>query len=333
MRFFRLICTLTASLLTLCPSLDAKERKGDALPAEGEFLEQLHQRDSILIGDQLRYGFRLDAIPDGTRIHLPEWSGELSESVEIIREWQTDTIRVHKQKKGHPALLDLESYVTLTSFDEGLFELPPISISLIYEDGVVDTREFESQFLDVKTMPVDTATFVVHELKGQIRYPVTFKELLPWILGFLGVGALIAALVYLVVWIVRRRRGEDLRPKEPAHIVALRKLDSFRGEKYWEPDKQKFFYTGVTDALREYICSRYEVSAMEMTTAEIFDSIKDREISPELYNSLKDLFERSDFVKFAKHAATKEENASAVPLAVRFVTETYQREIEEETKK
>ena len=39
------------------------------------------------------------------------------------------------------------------------------------------------------------------------------------------------------------------------------------------------------------------------------------------------LFERADYVKFAKYVATNEENASAVPLAVRFVTTTYQAEV------
>ncbi|MBR0361054.1 MAG: hypothetical protein IIX35_01595, partial [Paraprevotella sp.] len=38
----------------------------------------------------------------------------------------------------------------------------------------------------------------------------------------------------------------------------------------WVPEKQKAFYSGITDALREYIAARYGISAMEMTTAEIF---------------------------------------------------------------
>ncbi len=317
-------------MLTLvCSYAQAREKTA---AQEGMFLEQLQARDSILIGDQLRYGFRLNAVPEGTRLHLPEWSETLVTDVDILDEWRIDTLKVHKQKKGKPSLLDLEAAITITSFEDALYELPAISVSLLYSDGVVDTRDYEPEFLDVKTMPVDTATFEIHEIKGQIRYPVTFKEVLPWLLGGIGIGGLIAGLVVLIIWLVRRRRTEEQRKKEPAHIVALRKLDALRGDKYWADDKQKFFYSGVTDALREYIDSRYGVSAMEMTTSEIFDGLKDKELSPELYNSLKDLFERSDFVKFAKHAASKEENASAVPLAVRFVTETYQKEIEDESK-
>ena len=45
---------------------------------------------------------------------------------------------------------------------------------------------------------------------------------------------------------------------------------------------------------------------------------------------MKDLFERADFVKFAKYIATPEDNATVLPQAVRFVTATYQSQVEEE---
>jgi hypothetical protein len=118
--------------------------------------------------------------------------------------------------------------------------------------------------------------------------------------------------------------------REPAHIVALRKLDQFRGNRLWAPEKQKLFYSGVTDTLREYIAARYGISAMEMTTAEIFDDMKATDAPEELLREMKELFERADFVKFAKFVASEEDNAAALPVAVRFVTETYQAEIETE---
>ena len=96
----------------------------------------------------------------------------------------------------------------------------------------------------------------------------------------------------------------------------------------WAPEKQKVFYSGITDALREYISERYGIGAMEMTTAEIFNDMKATDAPAELQAELKELFERADFVKFAKFVASDEDNASALPLAVRFVTATYQMEVE-----
>ena len=66
---------------------------------------------------------------------------------------------------------------------------------------------------------------------------------------------------------------------------------------------------------------------MEMTTAEIFEDLKGAEIPEDLYAQMKDLFERADFVKFAKFTATDEENATVLPQAVHFVTATYEQEI------
>ena len=40
--------------------------KGRLIPAEGAFLEQLQERDSVLVADQLLYGFRLDGVTEGT---------------------------------------------------------------------------------------------------------------------------------------------------------------------------------------------------------------------------------------------------------------------------
>jgi hypothetical protein len=110
--------------------------------------------------------------------------------------------------------------------------------------------------------------------------------------------------------------------------VALRKLDKYRGSRMWVPEKQKDFYSGVTDALREYISARYDIGAMEMTSSEIFAEMKSTDVPKDLQDELKDLFERSDFVKFAKYVASDDDNATVLPLAVRFVTETYQADIE-----
>ena len=105
--------------------------------------------------------------------------------------------------------------------------------------------------------------------------------------------------------------------------------NAFRSNAMWVPEKQKVFYTGVTDALREYISRRFGIGAMEMTTAELFEAAKTIEDFPsDMLAELKELFETADFVKFAKYVASDEDNASAVPKAVRFVTQTYQSELE-----
>ena len=170
---------------------------------------------------------------------------------------------------------------------------------------------------------MDTTTYVIHDIKGQINYPLTLAEILPYILAFWGV-----AVAVILIWalISSRRRKEEGKTvyKDPPYIVALRKLERYRGEKYWAHDKQKTMYSGITDALREYIDSRYGIDAPEMTTAELFAGLRETDMPADLYAEMKALFETADLVKFAKAYASDEENAAAVPSAVRFVTSTYQ---------
>lgn len=321
---FQYLALTTLALL----SFVAFAKKGELVYQKGAFLKQLQERDSILIADQLLYGFDLNGVEEGTMFAFPQLQDTLMEGVEIVRGWHLDTLNLKKGKNGTPNVYDLRGGIVITSFDQGQYALPPLSMQRMTKDGVVDTLVFDSQLLDVKTMPVDTATFQLHEIKGQIKYPITFKEVLPWVGAVLGILGVIALIVWLVIR-YSKKRGAEAEKKEPAHIVAFRKLDKYKGNKMWAPEKQKAFYSGVTDALREYIDARYDIGAMEMTTADIMKELKKTDISEELQIGLKELFERADYVKFAKYIASDEENAAALPLAVRFVASTYQMEVEE----
>ncbi|MBQ1656111.1 MAG: hypothetical protein II053_04320 [Bacteroidales bacterium] len=307
----------------------------DIVPSGDATLQQLQKRDSILIADQIRYGVTIEDVKAGEKIALPDFSAASNDTLTILGGWQLDTLVNGKAVRSRNAKaaarllrkpFALKASIVLVPFEEGHYALPDVPV--IRES---DTLVFKGLEMDVKTMPVDTATFEIHDIKGQILYPVTFKELLPWI----GGGLLAAALIALAVWLIVRaskRKAEALKPKDPAYIVALRELDKYRSDKYWAPDKQKAFYSGITDALKFYMDERFGVDAPEMTTAELFDALKsDKDITPEMYSSLKELFERADFVKFAKHIASEQENAAALPLAVRFVTTTYQTDLEKET--
>ncbi|MGM9737977.1 MAG: hypothetical protein ACI3ZT_06145 [Candidatus Cryptobacteroides sp.] len=290
------------------------------------FLRQMQKRDSVLIADQLEYGFRMDNVAAGTKLMLPDYREGFIDSVSVLTAWRLDTLKLAK-KTG---TADISGSVLITSFDEGTYALPDIQVLRIMPDGQADTLIFKGQELDVRTMPVDTAVFKPHDIRGQIRYPLTFKEILPYILAFQLLAAL-AVLIWALA-VSRKKHGAETggAVKDPPYIVALRQLDKFRGNKYWAPDKQKFFYSGVTDVLREYIAARFGVGAMEMTTAEIFEGLKDKEIAPELMEEARELFLMSDLVKFAKMTVSDEDNVKAVPSAVRFVTATWKAEEEKE---
>lgn len=294
----------------------------DVLPCGEAFMKPLQPRDSVLIADQFEYGFEVDGVEPGTLFMLQDSDMFDSDSLVLVRDWQIDTVRHSK------AGMDIKGSVVVAPFEEGLHKLPGIAVMRVLPGGQTDTLLFSPAQIDVKSMPVDTATFVINDIKGQMRYPLTFAEVLPWI----GAAVLVALLVCLAVWLLRRRRlyAGTQKSDDPPHIVALRSLDMFKDEKFWAPEKQKAYYSGITDVLKTYISCRFGVDAPEMTTCELFDSLKSCSgIRPDVFAETRDLFELADYVKFAKHSATRDENVKALSTAVNFVTSTYQTELGE----
>lgn len=299
----------------------------EVVPAGEAFLNLLQQRDSILIGDQLEYGFRLDSVKAGTQIALQDFSGASNDTLTLVRDWQLDTLK-HSRKATE---FDVKASVIISPFEEGTYQLPDL-FAVIGRGINADTLKFAAKQMIVKTIPIDTASFEIHDIKPQKRYPVTFREVLPYLTGALIFAAALTGAVYLVIR-KKRRKSAGAGNSEPAYIVALRALDKYRSEKNWAPEKQKAFYSGVTDTLKNYMEDRFGIDAPEMTTADLFDALKgNQDLVPELFNDTKELFETADFVKFAKFVVADSYNSKVLPLAVRFVTSTYQTVLEEEQK-
>jgi hypothetical protein len=283
-------------------------------------------RDTILIGDQIEWIIPLEMAP-GEKYFLEDIADPPAPGVEIIKPLQMDTV---SRSRGS---VKVEGKVILTSFDSGSYYLPPLIAMIERGSGAVDTLYMQGPTLEVTTVPIDTATYVIKDIKGQIKYPLKFGEVVPWLLAAL----LLAALIYAVVrWIKMRRANRTFlgRPivKDPPHIVALRALDKIHKQKLWQNDKQKQFYTEVTDALRVYIADRFGIAALERPSREMLSDLKKQDIEDGLYGKMDDLFTRADLVKFAKYQASAEENEEVIPDAVRFVNATYMKEIDEEKK-
>lgn len=308
---------LTTILLLSCLLLRASAQEGPVSRLD---------RDSILIGDQVRWSIDL-SLAEGEEGFIEPPDDPVAQGVETIRAFRIDTVSARKGR------LELEGNMILTAFDSGSFFLPPVIAMIQRTDGKVDTLFYDGPIIEVNTIPIDTATFKPYDIKGQIQYPLTFKEVAPWVL----LALVVAAIVYVLVRYVRYRRqnrnffGKPIE-KEPAHIVALRSLDRIKGQKLWQQNKHKQFYTAVTDTLRQYIAETYDVSAMEQTSAEMFEDLKGRDIRPETFDRLKELFTTADYVKFAKHLPSEDENKEVIPTAVSFVNETYMQQVEAEKK-
>ena len=107
-------------ILCLCTvvSLSAREVSVEPMPGkvvemQGSFLQPLQERDSVLIADQVFYGVELKQVEEGTVLAFPQFKDTLMTNIRVVRPWTMDTVRVKKQKKGQPGLMDLRGGVTI----------------------------------------------------------------------------------------------------------------------------------------------------------------------------------------------------------------------------
>jgi hypothetical protein len=279
-------------------------------------MSEMIQRDTMLIGDQATFSFKTK-VPAGSKFYLQNLQRDLGDGVELAGSPVLDTLK--SDSNG----IEIQTSFTFTSFDSGSHVIPIISGYLENLDGSIDTVTFDAGKLEVTTIQIDTTSYKPFDVKEQMNYPYTVKEFLPW------AGILIAfvALVILVVrWWKNRKSKNSLfgKPAEPdsPYIAALKELEKIRNQKLWQNNQMKLYYTRITDVLREYIEARFGLQAMEKTSAEILQELLPAGIEKAEYDSLKEMLEVADLVKFAKYVASELENENAIPRAIRFISST-----------
>jgi len=276
----------------------------------------MNQRDTLLIGDQATFSF-ITKVPAGSNFFLQNLQRDLGNNIELVSQPKTDTLKTDSSGT------ELQTTFTFTSFDSGSHVIPLINGYLQNPDGSIDTVTFDAGKLEVTTIQIDTTTYRPFDIKEQMTYPYTVKEFLPWIA--VAVAAVAIIFFFIRLWKRwRERRSLFAEPSIPdsPYIAALKELETIRNERLWQNNQMKLYYTRITDVLRVYIEARFALQAMEKTSAEILHELRSKEIEESEYNSLKELLEVADLVKFAKYVATETENENAIPRAIRFVSTT-----------
>lgn len=280
----------------------------------------------MMIGDQQKFTLKVRS-DEGVRVLFPLLKDTLAKGVEIVAGPVRDSV---KEKDGR--WLVSETYV-ITAFDSGVYVIPSLPVQI----------EKESYNNVVRTEPLGFVvnTYQVDEQKGNYdivmpyEAPVSFRELLPYLLW----GLLILAVIGIIVWIIiLKKKNKPLftREKEelPPYALALLSLDKIKSEKLWQSGKEKEYYTELTDAVRQYIDGELHVQAMEQTTFDIVHALKNcQDVDQRDREKLAELLQTADFVKFAKLTPLQDESARYLDVAYDFVRNTNLRLNKEEEEK
>lgn len=272
----------------------------------------------IYIGDQIRYTITVDQ-PAGIQLTLPEFKDTLIRNIEILSGPVIDSIRNIK------GLLRVKKEYLITSFDSGLYQMPPVYAELKNNEGL---KRFYSDYsylevLRTKVAPVDsTAKF--YDIIAPYKAPLTPGELLPWIL----IAVLTAIIVYFLIMFfkkIRKHEGgkEVIVVPDPAHIIAFRDLENLRDEKLWQKGEVKQYYSRLTEILRQYLENRFRVYSLELTTDETLKALVRSGFKKDSnYNILRSVLTGADMVKFAKYNPEPTENETYFQDSWKFVLET-----------
>lgn len=283
------------------------------------------EKNTILIGDQVDLELTL-TVPAQSKVEWPLLAENLAEKVEIVRKTGIDTVESSNDR------YTLRQNVLITSFDSGTYVIPPIQFKYhLKGDTVSYFSETQPLGIDVQNMKVDQKEDI-KPIKPPLLAPVSFRELLPWILGGLLLAAAIAFLFY---YIRQRKRRQPVfqfraKPKLPPHEVALDAFERLRNKKLWQAGRIKDYYTELTDIVRIYIEERYLVRALEMTTDEISDGLRKADAPKEAGNKLRQTLVLADLVKFAKEKPFPDENDQSLNHCIDFVRATKPVEILQE---
>ncbi len=278
---------------------------------------------NILLGDQVKLFLEIDH-PNNVEVEFPQVPDTIAGLVEVLERSGVDTFDSDKDN----FMKQIQAY-TITSFDSGSYRIPPYWFK-IDVDGVVDSVPSNGVTLNVYSMEIDT-TRGPTDIKMPYGAPLTLKEVTPYILGVILIGAIIFFLLYSIK---RKKNNQPIfarpqKPKEPAHIVALRELDRIKNEKIWQQGKTKQYYSELTDTLREYIEDRFGIRAMEQVTDEILSSFRAQKdlLNEKNMANLSQILQLADLVKFAKYQPLPDDDNLSLMNAYFFVNETKKEEV------
>ena len=280
--------------------------------------------NNILLGDWIKYNLEVTS-QSGVEVLWPYFPDSFAHFI-VVERSPVDSVK-DKDK------ILRKQVITLTCFDSGRQVVPPVKISYRnagsnnIKDIITDTF-----IVNVSYIPADTSK-PIRPIKPPLKIPIAFKEIAPYLTGFL----ILCAAVFLLIFYLRRlKKNKPLfvreKPKIPAHITALAQLKELENEKLWQKGEVKRYHIRLTDITRLYIEGRYLEPALESTTPEIIEMLRPLLDNNSLLTSLSWFLELSDLVKFAKMQPLPDENEKCLQIAYEFVNSTKASDIQDEKK-
>jgi len=273
-------------------------------------------KDHIVIGDWINLDLSVK-YPKDINVIWPKLEDVIG-SFEIV---MRDSLPKTEEKKGYKTEF-LSALVSV--YDSGYYEIPAIQFLYYSTLDTVQQSIFTNPIgIHVNTLEVDTL-LPIKDIKDVIDIPIPLLKIFRYICLVIFVFLLIYS-----IWeyFTRNKRAvkivvEEKKPEVPPHEIAYTELELLNDKKLWQQGLVKEYYTEVTDIVRRYIENRYSISALEMSTSEIIDSIFSVQKDIKIQGVLKMFLNLADYVKFAKFEPVSIEHEHEMERAYLFIDST-----------
>ncbi len=114
--------------------------------------------------------------------------------------------------------------------------------------------------------------------------------------------------------------------KLPAHAIALNSLNSLQEKKLWQQGLIKEYHSEITEIIRKYFEERFNLPALELTTSEATQLLRQRKEAGPVLDITYDFLTNADMVKFAKFEPMASVNEEMMKQAYEIVNKTISEE-------
>ena len=238
---------------------------------------------------------------------------EIPEGLQVLNYRAQNIVGLSGGKWRWKSVLELQAY------ELGSFQNLMANVSLTPD------KNNENAFLDVPLPEITIAPRLDEDITHLHMASELSEDFLrqnkshvsKWLLFSLSIAVLIAMAAF---FLIRRRPKRELEAPKPwsvAESLILELEDRL-------PLDAEIVFVELTDIVRGYIESVYNLRATERTTPEFLDEMKrdETQLSSEHGLLLIDFLTAADMVKFARLDATQDQIKDAIKKATRFVVET-----------
>ena len=269
----------------------------------------------ITIGDRIKYEITID-YSDSFAIEHPGAGINLGQ-------FEIKDYKIYDPEEKENRIIQKYEYI-ISVFDTGSFTIPPFPIAYFPKDSMQNYKIIEASAINIYVESIlGEGEQELKDVKSPIYIPFDYVLLISIlsIILLLGLGGYFGYRFYKI----KKEKGyliKPPKPAKPAHEIALESYKSLEEKKLISQGLIKQYYTECSEILRKYLEDRYFIIALEETTREILWDMKSQEIENVQFENLKQILELSDFVKFAKHIPSEDENSAIIRKCIEFVEET-----------